>query len=84
MWCSPELHIGPINILIIHKDLPENTNFAVKLYADDTVVIMKHNNSVKLQENVNSAIKHIEKWMEANKLTISYTRSEYMITTIKN
>ena len=40
---------------------------------------MKHNDAVKLQENVNSAIKHIEKWMEANKLTINYTKSEYMI-----
>ena len=57
--------------------------YAVKLYADDTVLIMKHNNSVKLQENVNSAIKHIEKWMEANKLTINYTKSEYMIITNK-
>ena len=66
------------------NDLPENTNFAVKLYADDTVLIMKHNNAVKLQENVNSAIKHIEKWMEANnKLTINYTKSEYMIITNK-
>ena len=44
---------------------------------------MKHNNAVKLQENVNSAVKHIEKWMEANKLTINYTKSEYMITTNK-
>ena len=44
---------------------------------------MKHNNAVKLQENVNSAIKHIEKWMEANKLTINYITSEYIIKTNK-
>ena len=35
---------------------------------------MKHKNIVKLQENVTSGIKHFEKWMEANKLTISITR----------
>ena len=51
--------------------------------ASCNVLIMKHNNAVKLQENVNSAIKHIEKWMEANKLTINYTKSEYMIITYK-
>ena len=45
---------------------------------------MKLNNSVKLQENVNSAVKVIEKWMEANKLTINYTKSEYMIVAKKN
>ena len=44
---------------------------------------MKHNNSVKLQESVNSAIKHIEKWIEANKLAINYTKSEYMFVTNK-
>ena len=65
------------------NDLPENTNFAVKFYADDTVLIMKHNNAAKLQENENSAIKRIEKWMEANKLTINYTKSEYMNITNK-
>ena len=45
---------------------------------------MKHNNSFKLQENVNSAIIHIEKWMEAKKLfVINYTKFEYMIITNK-
>ena len=44
---------------------------------------MKHNNSVKLQENVNYATKYIEKWMEANKLTINYTKSDNMIVTNK-
>ena len=75
--------LGPLLFLLYINDLPENTNFAVKLYADDTVLIMKHNNAVKLQENVNSAIKHIEKWMEANKLTINYTKSEHIIITNK-
>ena len=75
--------LGPLLFLLEIKDLPEHTTFSVKLYADDTVLIMKHNNSVKLQESVNSAIKHVEKWMEANKLTINYTKSEYMIVTNK-
>ena len=73
----------PLLFLLYTNDLPENTNFAVELHADDNVLIMKHNNSVKLQENVNLAIKHNEKWMEANKLTINYTKSEYMIITNK-
>ena len=83
LWCSPGLHPGPTVIFIYINDLPETTNFAVKLYAKDTALIMKHNNSVKLLENVNSVIKHIEKWMEANKLTINYTESEFMIVTHK-
>ena len=53
--------LGPLLFLLYINDLPENSYFAVKFYADDTVLIMKHNNSVKLQENVNFAIKHIEK-----------------------
>ena len=75
--------LGPLLFSLYINDSPENTNFAVKLYADDTVLIMKHNNAIKLQENVNSAIKHIEKWMEANKLALNYKKSEYMIITNK-
>ena len=51
----------PILFLLYINDLPENTNFAVKLYAEGTVLMMKYNNIVKLQENVNCAIKYIEK-----------------------
>ena len=75
--------LDPQLFLLYRKDLPENTNFAVKLYADDAVLIIKHNNIIKLQESVNSAIKHIEKWMEVNKLTTNYTKSECIIETNK-
>ena len=83
MWCSLGFHTGPRLFISYKSDLPERTNFAVKVYADDTVLIMKHKNLVKLQENVKSAIKRIEKWIEANKLTINYTKSKYMIVTNK-
>ena len=49
--------LDPLSFLFYINDLPENANFAVKLYIDDIALIMKHNNIVKQQENVNSVIK---------------------------
>ena len=73
--------LGPLLFLIYINDLPDATNFFIKLYADDTFLCAQ-NKDIKLLENeVNSELEKVYRWLASNKLTLILKKSKFMITT---
>ena len=71
--------LGPLLFLIFINDLPEATNFYVKLFADDTFLCAQNTNFEKLESDVNFEIQKVHKWLESNKLTLNISKSQFMI-----
>ena len=73
--------LGPLLFLIYINDLPEVTNFFIKLYADDTFLCAQNENIVALEAEVNEELDKVYKWLASNKLTLNVKKSKFMITT---
>ena len=71
--------LGPLLFLIFINDLPEATNFYVKLFADDTFLCAQNTNFNELESDVNLEIQKVHKWLESNKLTLNISKSQFMI-----
>ena len=63
------------------NDLTYSTKAIIKLFADDTCILISARTIKQLQIEVNKEINKVEKWMSSNKLTINYSKTKYMITT---
>ena len=75
--------LGPILFLIYINDLPEATNFFIKLYADDTYLCAKNDDICLLESQVNSELDKVFRWLASNKLTLNFDKSKFMITSKK-
>ena len=71
--------LGPLLFLIYINDLPNASNFFVKLFADDTFLSLSCNTFKELKKKTNSEIKKIYAWLVANKLTLNIKKSKFMI-----
>ena len=84
--CSTRVNIGrlgPLLFITYITDLVQTTNFKVNLFADDTLLVMSHKSIEILQNQVNYEMNQLGKWMNANKLTINYSKSNFMLFTNK-
>ena len=75
--------LGPLLFLLFINDLPEVCNFEVKLFADDACLIYADPKPLNLQINVNNELAKVDFWMKSNKLSINYSKSNYIIFTRK-
>ena len=71
--------LGPLLFLLYIKDLPNASNFFVKLFADDTFLSLSSKNLNDLKKKTNSEIKKVYSWLIANKLTLNIKKSKFMI-----
>ena len=71
--------LGPTLFSLYVNDLPAITNFRVRLFADDTILIMTSNDLKKLKKTANDETNKIEKWLLLNKLTLNHTKTNYML-----
>ena len=55
--------LGPTLFSLYVNDLPKLRKFSVKLFANDTVIIMSDNSSDKLNNAANNEAKIIDKWL---------------------
>ena len=71
--------LGPLLFLLFINDLPNYTNFNVKLFADDTFLSLESKNLKDLEKKVNEEMKNISEWLTINKLTLNVSKTKYML-----
>ena len=70
----------PSIILIYIKDLPNCSNaLTFRIFADDTNVFASARNLKDLEEVVNSELKKVKIWCDVNRLSINFTKTNFMI-----
>ena len=70
--------LGPLLFLIFINDLPEATNFFIRLFADDTFLCAQNDNLELLENEVNFELKKVFIWLASNKLTLNIKKSKFM------
>ena len=68
-----------ISISLYLNDLPYVSKFEGTLFADDTNLHLSHNNIKSLQIQTANEVDKINNWINANKLTINYKKSCFML-----
>ena len=76
--------LGPLLFLIYINDIVKVSTFDVRLFADDACLLLNSNNSKTLEKNVNTELIKINQWMKINRLTINYSKTNYIIFTKKS
>ena len=75
--------LRPLLFILYMNDLPLNTNFKVNLFADDTNRIMSGSDAKQLEMDVNNELANVDTWMRKNKLSINFSKPEYMLISRK-
>ena len=75
--------LGPLLFLIYINDLPNASNFFIRLFADDTFLCAQNENIIKLENEVNSELQKVYNWLVSNKLTLNVSKSKFMIVSRK-
>ena len=70
--------LGPLLFLIFINDLPEATNFFIRLFADDTFLCAQNDDLELLENEVNFELKKVFIWLASNKLTLNIKKSKFM------
>jgi len=71
--------VGPLLFLIYIINIVKVSNFNTVLYADDINLHISLKNHEILEKTVNHELKNIDHWVRANKLCISYSKSNFML-----
>jgi len=73
--------LGPLLFLIYINDIGNIPNLPAypKIFADDTNIFINASNLIKLNRDCQDAIDRISDWMLANRLTVNYEKTNYMI-----
>ena len=75
--------LGPLLFLLYINDIPNASDFFIKLFADDTVLSLSCENLKNLNKKTSVELDKIYKWLVANKLTLNVVKSKFMIITGK-
>ena len=75
--------LGPLLFLIYINDLPNATNFFIRLFADDTFLCSQNENILSLENEVNNELEKVYCWLASNKLTLNVNKSKYMLISKK-
>ena len=71
--------LGPTLFSLYVNDLPQISEFNVRLFADDTVLIMSDRDLQNLNKTANAEVKKIESWLSSNKLTLNHDKTNFML-----
>ena len=70
--------------LLYINDLEKVSFFDVRRFTVDACLLLDSNNSNSLEKNVNTELIKVSQWMKDNKLTINYSKTNYIIFTKKS
>ena len=71
--------LGPSLFSIYINDLPNASKFETRLFADDTVLFLSNDNLKTLNKDVNYELLNIEAWLNANRLSLNYSKTKYLL-----
>ena len=73
-------NLGPLLFLVYINDLPNCLSAASpRMFADDTNISYAANTLSELENVINSELKNLKYWLEANKLSLNIAKTEFMI-----
>ena len=77
--------LGPLLFLIYINDLANVSSILLAiLFADDTNLILTHENFESLMKEANAGIAKMSDWFQTNKLSLNVSKSNFIIFTGKN
>ena len=73
--------ISPLLFLIYINDITKSSSFHTTLFADDINIHMSNSSFNVLQATVNLELCKIDHWLRANKLSLNYNKTNFMLLT---
>ena len=74
--------IGCLLFLIYINDRPSCLNVgSPRMFADDTNLTFSASTTSELQSLINIALKNLNQWLQANRLSLNIAETEFMIIT---
>ena len=71
--------LGPLLFLLFINDLPGvSKKLKFYLFADDTNIYYETDTPDKLAKKVNTELKYVKQWLDANKLSLNINKTNYM------
>ena len=71
--------LGPVLYVIYVNDIPNALNCLPRLYADDTCLVIHEHKTNILEKEISANIHNLKIWLDANKLTLSLSRTACLI-----
>ena len=71
--------LGPLLFIIYINDIVDSCNMSAALFADDAVFILEDKAVKSLEKNLNHNAKLLFDWLIANKLSLNFGKTKYMI-----
>ena len=72
--------LGPLLFLIYVNDLPSISKILeFYLFADNISIYFESDNLLTLQKIVNRELRKVKKWLEANRLAVNISKTNYVI-----
>ena len=77
--------LGPLLFLLYINDLPNISKiFKFYLFADDTNIFYQNSNLEDLQRIINCELKKLSMWLNANRLALNISKTNFVIFAAKN